>query len=80
MTDGKMTDAILRGRGGGELSHAGSRTRTPIVATAYTMETFVKTDGSGSFVIHHGGVNMEYPFNSEQRKEIIKGFGGIVLL
>ena len=77
--DGKLTDAVLKGPGGGELSHAGNRTRAPLVATAYSIEIFVWANGNGAFTIHHGGASLKFPFADTQRKEIIKALGGVTL-
>ena len=48
----------------------------PMIAGKYDMKIVVRPDGSGMFIIYHGGMSVEYPFNDDARKEIIKLFGG----
>ena len=48
----------------------------PMIAGKYDMKIVVQPDGSGAFTIYQGGMSVEYPFDDDTRKEIIKLFGG----
>ena len=72
----KMTEPLLKGPGGGELPHAGNRTRAPLAMTDYTIAVYMRADGSGWFVLHHGGTNGRYEFDDGQRRVLLDALGG----
>jgi hypothetical protein len=78
MTEGKSTPSVMQGPGGGEIPGGlpGNAGRGGIEATAYALAAHVRGDGTGYFVIHHGGFNLKFPFSDEQRRTLIAGFGG----